>query len=374
MIPLNKPGYLHPLLGGDYLSTHFPSHHSLILATAGDGLNLVYRILKKQCGKLRVGVSPFACFQAIYPIVANDHIPVFVDIDKETLNMDAEKLVARKDLDVVELIHLGGNPNQMDKICLWAQKNDKIVIEDCAQALGSTFQGRELGSFGDYSVYSLIKNLHASTGGLLLSKTKLPTEQLPEVSGMLVKYRILKKYLESHSNHHTYNPWNLVYWLLLKMKEKGASSLSASSHSVGKTLDKEMRQTLNYIEDLNKRREANASYMITRIDASKCKIQTVPEGGISNRNRLLLCLEKPKAEQAINKLRESGIAANNLTQNYLRGFQPHVSEDALLCSYYHRGELECYDSIFNHVIAIPCSPFLTRSEMDYIVNELNHII
>lgn len=372
MIPLNKPGYLHPLLDGDYLSTHFPSHHSLIMATAGDGLNLAYRTLKQQRGKLRIGVSPFACFQAIYPIVANDHTPVFVDIDKATLNMDAEKLMDRKDLDAVELIHLGGNPNEMDKICSWAQQNNITIIEDCAQALGSTFQGKELGSFGDYAVYSLIKNLHATTGGLFLSKTMLPTEQLQEVSGMLIKYRTLKKYLESHSNHHIYNPWNLAYWLLLKMKEKGAPTLSTNSYSVGNTLDKELRQALNNIEELNKRRGANASYMMSRVDVSKCKIQTVPQGGGTNRNRLMLSLEKPKAKQVINQLRKLGIAANNLTQNYLRGFQPHVSEDALLCSYYHKGELECYDSIFNHVIAIPCSPFLTRSEMDYIVSELNH--
>ena len=371
MIPLNKPGYLRPQVDENYLSTYFPSYNSVMLATAGDGLNFVYRTLKEQCGKLRVGVSPLACFQAIYPIIVNGHVPVFVDIDKETFNLDTEKLVIRKDLDVVELIHLGGNPNEMDKICSWAKQNNKIVIEDCAQALGSTFQGRKLGSFGDYSVYSLIKNLHAPTGGLLLSKTMLPTEQLQEVSVMLVKYRKLKKYLESHSNHHVYNLWNLAYWLLLKMKEKGAPTLSPNSYRVGNTLDNELRHALNNIEELNRRRIANAFYMMTRVDVSKCRIQTVPKGGMSNRNRLLLHLEKPMAEQVIFQLRKSGIAANNLTQNYLHGFQPHVSEDALLCPYYHKDELKCYDSVYNHIVAIPCSPFLTQCEMDYIVNELN---
>lgn len=373
MIPLNKPGYQCSRGDNDFIGNHFPGCHSLILATAGDGLNLIYRSLHKERGGLRIGVSPFACFQAIYPIVINGHTPVFIDIDKNTLNMDADKLVSRNDLDAVELIHLGGNPNEMDKICQWAQKNDKILIEDCAQALGSSFRGKELGNFGDYAVFSLIKNLHATTGGLIISKNALPTDRLPKISGLLVKYRNLKKYLESHSNHHTYNPWNLAYLMLLKMKEKGAQTASASTHSVENVLEEELRKSMNTIEELNKKRAANASYMMSRVDASKCKIQTVPDGGQSNRNRLLFRIEKPLAEQVIAQLRKAGIAGNNLTQNYLHGFQPHVSKDSLLHYYYKKDELECYDSIFNHVIAIPCSPFLTQEEMDYIVNKLNQI-
>ena len=59
-----------------------------------EGLNVIYRKLYEERGAMRVAVSPLTCFIAIYPIVANGHVPVFVDIDAETLNMDEEKLVA----------------------------------------------------------------------------------------------------------------------------------------------------------------------------------------------------------------------------------------------------------------------------------------
>ena len=113
--------------------------------------------------------------------------------------------------------------------------------------------------------------------------------------------------------------------------------------------------------------------MIKAIDESKYAVQTVPTGGISNRNRLLFRIPHPNAEKTIAQLRKAGIAANNLTQNYLNGFQPHVSKDRWLSAYYRKGYLDCYDAVFNHVIAIPCSPFLKQNEMDYIIKTLNKI-
>ena len=374
MIPLNKPGYLKSVYNQDYISSNFPDCQSLITATAGDGLNLIYRRLREQRGTLRVAVSPFACFQAIYPIVVNGHTPVFIDIDKDTFNTDAEKLINRKDVDAVELIHLGGNPNQMDVICQWAELHNIVIIEDCAQALGSTFNGKKTGTFGDYAVFSLIKNIHAPIGGLLLSKANLATKELPQVSSLVYVYRQIKKFLESQSNHHTYNVWNLCYLLLLKLKEKGVKPMNDSCKGVGTSMDIELRNTLSAIDQLNRKRLENATYIINNVDESKYKIQMVPKGGDSNRNRLLFRIPKPKAEQTIMQLRKAGIAANNLTQNYLHGFQPHVCKDKWLGAYYHKEYLKCYDAIFNHIIAIPCSPFLKGSEMDYMIKTLNQTI
>lgn len=373
MIPLNKPGYPKSGCDYDFVSTFFPNKNSLITATAGDGLNLIYRQLREKHGAMRVAVSPFVCFQAIYPIVANGHTPVFIDIDKDTFNTDTAKLMNMEDIDAVELIHLGGNPNQMDVICQWAQQKNIIVIEDCAQALGSSFKEIPLGAYGDYAVFSLIKNLHAPMGGLLLGKSELPKELLPQVSTLLYYYRQVKKFLECHSNHHSYNAWNLFYLLLLKLKEKGAKPINGSCYGIGADMDVELRNALWTIESLNQKRASNASYMLDKVDKSKYKIQEVPKGGLSNRNRLLFRLQHPNAEEAIAQLRRAGIAANNLTQNYLNGFQPHVSRDRWLGVYYRKDNLECYDAIFKHVIAIPCSPFLKLSEMDHIVKTLNHI-
>lgn len=374
MIPLNKPGYLHSYPSTDYLGTHFTGYQHTILSNAGDGLNLIYKYLYEQQGALKVGVSPLSCFQAIYPIIANGHTPVFIDIDEDTFNINANELTRTDGLDAVELIHLGGNPNEMDAICSWANLHNITVIEDCAQALGSSYHGKETGTFGDYATFSLIKNLNAYAGGLLLSKKDLPTAHLSEMSNAVLTYKRLKKYLESHSDHRPYNLWNLPYLLLLKTKERGTKdSINSQACRLSPQEEEKLCQSLAAIDNLNKKRKEIASYIIDNLDKRKYMVQKEPEGGQTNRNRLMLRLNEHKAEPVIAKLRKASIAANNLTQNYLCGFQPHVSKDKWLNPYYHADKLKCYDAIFNHIIAIPCSPFLTPKETDYIIHQLNHI-
>jgi len=117
---------------------------------------------------------------------------------------------------------------------------------------------------------------------------------------------------------------------------------------------------LGTIENLKLRRNENYQYMTSMIDRSKFQLQEVPKGGISNRNRLLLRMNEPKASQTIGELRAAGIAANNLTQNYLKGFQPHVIKDELLSPYYKAVDLTNYNALYNRIIAIPCSPFLNN--------------
>ena len=373
MIPLNRPGQLPPKIDGNYLSSHFVCLHHYFLPTAGDCLNLVYRKLYTERGSLKIAVSPLACFQAIYPIILNGHEPVFIDVNENTFNMDASRLFEHQEADGVEVIHLGGNPNEMDVIFRWAKENGKIIVEDCAQALGSSFNGKELGTFGDYAAFSLIKNLHTAMGGLLLSRCQLNTSVFPQVSSLLVLYRHLKRSLESLSNHHAYNMWNVMYYLLLRLKEHGAPKPSNSVHRLPETTIKNLLMALGTIENLKLRRNENYQYMTSMIDRSKFQLQEVPKGGISNRNRLLLRMYEPKASQAIGELRAAGIAANNLTQNYLKGFQPHVIKDELLSPYYKAVDLTNYNALYNRIIAIPCSPFLNREEMNYIVDKLNHI-
>ena len=99
MIPLSKTGYCHTHIEGNYLDSHFTGRYAHILSNAGDGLNIAYRHLYETRGRLRIGVSPLACVLAIYPIIQNGHIPVFIDIDPQTFNMDSRKLLNMEGID-----------------------------------------------------------------------------------------------------------------------------------------------------------------------------------------------------------------------------------------------------------------------------------
>lgn len=102
--------------------------------------------------------------------------PVFVEIDRETLNMDVsafKKAITRKTKAVVP-VHYAGLPCYMDEIMNIAKKHNLMVIEDAAQAMGSFYRGRHLGTIGDIGCISFhsTKNLTCGEGGVFLTNNK----------------------------------------------------------------------------------------------------------------------------------------------------------------------------------------------------------
>ena len=96
--------------------------------------------------------------------------PVFVDINPESFNIDADKIeekISRKTKAIVPT-HLYGQPADMDKIMEIAEKNGLVVIEDACQAHGAEFRGKRVGSFGTgcFSFYAT-KNITTGEGGMI---------------------------------------------------------------------------------------------------------------------------------------------------------------------------------------------------------------
>jgi dTDP-4-amino-4,6-dideoxygalactose transaminase len=84
-------------------------------------------------------------------------VPIFVDIDERTFNIDPAK-IEEKITDRTKAIipvHLHGLPADMDEIMAIAKKHNLIVIEDACQAHGAEYKGKKVGSFGDFSAFSL---------------------------------------------------------------------------------------------------------------------------------------------------------------------------------------------------------------------------
>ncbi len=108
-------------------------------------------------------------------------VPVFVDVRADTLNIDEAKIeaaiTARSKAIVV--VHYAGVACDMDAICEIAQRHGLMLIEDAAQALGSAYRGRPLGSFGELAAISFheTKNLIAGEGGALLLNSKALVER-----------------------------------------------------------------------------------------------------------------------------------------------------------------------------------------------------
>ena len=102
--------------------------------------------------------------------------PVLCEINSETLCIDeseAEKLISNRTRAIIP-VHLYGQPCDMDAITKLAQKHNLLVIEDCAEAIGSSWMGQPVGVFGDAATFSFFGNKTISTGegGMILFKDR----------------------------------------------------------------------------------------------------------------------------------------------------------------------------------------------------------
>jgi len=100
--------------------------------------------------------------------------PVFVDIDESTFNMDPSKIKAAitPKTKAIIVVHLYGQPANMDEIVRIARENNLKVVEDCAQAHGAKYQGKRIGAFGDVACFSFYptKSLGGfGDGGMILT-------------------------------------------------------------------------------------------------------------------------------------------------------------------------------------------------------------
>lgn len=121
----------------------------------------------------------------VWPLVQHQLVPVFVDCDLQTYNFNMqalEKAVTPKTRAIM-LVHVYGNPCAMDQVMALARKHGLYVIEDCCEAMGASFDGKQVGSFGDAGTMSLYYSHHITTfeGGL----TFTPHWELAELMRVL---------------------------------------------------------------------------------------------------------------------------------------------------------------------------------------------
>ena len=102
--------------------------------------------------------------------------PVLADIDKETLNISVESImknISRKTKAIIP-VHLAGTPCDMQKIMKIARSNSLKVIEDCAHGIGTTYNKKHVGNFGNVGCFSFYptKNLTTIEGGMIITNEK----------------------------------------------------------------------------------------------------------------------------------------------------------------------------------------------------------
>lgn len=165
------------------LAAYCGVNHAAAFSSGTAALHLALIMLDVKPGD-EVIVSTFTFAASVNPIVYLGATPVLVDSEPGTWNMDPDLLETaikesiKKDkvhkLKAIIIVHLYGMPAKMDEIMEIAGRYQIPVIEDAAEALGSRYNSKPLGSFGDMSVLSFNGNkiLNTSGGGALLSNSK----------------------------------------------------------------------------------------------------------------------------------------------------------------------------------------------------------
>ena len=126
----------------------------------------------------RVFCSDMTFCATVNPVVYEGGIPVFIDTEYDTWNMDPEALEKAfqiyPDVKLVVLVHLYGTPAKIKEIKNVCEKYGALLIEDAAESLGATYDGKMTGTYGDYSIISFNGNklITGSSGGALLVHSK----------------------------------------------------------------------------------------------------------------------------------------------------------------------------------------------------------
>lgn len=190
-----------PTMHGDELKYVTEAYETNWMSTVGANINEVERLACEKVGckyavalscgtaalhmavKLagikpgdKVFCSDMTFAATVNPVVYEGAIPVFIDTEPDTWNMDPMALEKAFDLypdvKVVVVAHLYGTPGKVDELRAVCQKHNAVIIEDAAESLGATYKGVQTGTFGTYNCISFNGNkiITGSSGGMLLTE------------------------------------------------------------------------------------------------------------------------------------------------------------------------------------------------------------
>ena len=201
MVPFDKKVWLSsPTMHGLELKYVTEAYETNWMSTVGENINEAERLscekigckyaVALSCGTAALhmaiklaGVKPgdkvfctdMTFGATVNPIVYEKGIPVFIDTEYDTWNMDPVALEQAfrtyPDTKVVVTAHLYGTPGKIDELLEICNRHGAIMIEDAAESLGATYRGKQTGSFGKYSAISFNGNkiITGSSGGMLLT-------------------------------------------------------------------------------------------------------------------------------------------------------------------------------------------------------------
>lgn len=325
--------------------------HCAALSSGTAAIHLALIILGVERGD-EVICSTFTFSGSCNPIAYQGATPVFVDSEESTWNMDPALLeeaildqtrrTGRKPKAII-MVHLYGMPARVKEIMAIARKYEIPVIEDAAEALGSTYEGQALGTFGDLGIYSFNGNkiITTSGGGALVSENE----------AWIKKARFLATQARDPAPHYQHSEIGYNYRLSNICAGIGRGQLLV--------LDERVRQ-----------RRANFTHYVESLGhLAGIRFPREPEGAFSNRWLTTILIDPAKANGVTRHDISEALSERNIESRPLwkpMHLQP-VFRDAPA---YTNGVSE---QLFAQGLCLPSSSSLTEADFERVVEGINSL-
>jgi CDP-6-deoxy-D-xylo-4-hexulose-3-dehydrase len=309
----------------------------------------------------------------VNPIIQNGLVPVFVDINLPTydINVEAMRDALTPKTRAVMLAHTLGNPFNVDAVLDFCKSNDLFLIEDSCDALGSTYKGKKTGSFGDTATVSFYPAHHITTGegGVVFTKSPLIRKQVES-------FRDWGRdcYCETGVDNTCHKRFD---WQLGTLP-RGYDHKYIYSH-VGYNLKATDMQAalglsqLNKIDDFGKRRRDNFAYLHNELAETEGLILaeategsdpswfgfpiTLKDGLSGQRTRILKKLDEQKIGSRLL------FGGNLLRQPAYRNVEHRIV-----------GDLKTTEKVMNDTFWVGLHPALSRTQLGFTVHTLREAL
>ena len=303
-------------------------------------------------------VPPLTFMSTITAVFHQNAIPVFADIDKDSFCISPEDIRKRITTRTKAIIpvHLYGNSAEMDEIMCIAEEYNLYVIEDCAQAHGTEYKGKKVGSIGHMGIFSFFATKHMTTGegGIITSNNE----------DWIKKARIIRSHGLINRDEHICLGYNY------RMNEMAAAMGLVQ---------------LSKIDYFNEQRTKNSLFLLKELGRKNSKWFRIPKLSEDIKHTFFWCPLVVNTENGfatrdvVEKLKEKGIEVRQryqeplYKQEVVQELSPHPSGCPFTCQ--PESNIPDYKSLYlpniealaGNIIGLPNHPELNQEDLEYIM-------
>ncbi|MEQ9116303.1 MAG: aminotransferase class V-fold PLP-dependent enzyme [Rickettsiales bacterium] len=300
----------------------------------------------------------------VWPLIQNNLVPVIVDADPKTWNLDLEKLekAITPKTKAIMLVHVYGNPCDMDAIMSLAKKYDLQVIEDCCEAMGASYKNKAVGKFGRAGTFSLYFSHHITSfeGGIVVTDDFdfIETMRVLRAHGWSREAEEHEKYVKMYPEiDPRFIFINIGY--NLRPTEMQAAAASVQLPKLDEIVEKRRENASFYYEELKNYK----NYFKFQNETNNAKSSWFGYG-------LVIKESAPfKASELAIYLKEKNIE----TRPIIAG---NIAKHPVMAHYNHRvsGGTEVSDDIMRNGLAFGCHQSIDHKAREYVVSSIKEFI